>query len=91
MVKRQSGVLAVYAGRPLGSNSSEFALVSVWNEVSDIRAFAGEDWEKSVIPPEHLALIEESYIQHYDLFHSESQTFRGQRVSGGPRSRRRTC
>jgi len=73
MVKKQRGVIAVYAGRPVGSNSNEFTVTSVWKDLTDIKAFAGKDWEKSVIPPDELPLLEETYIHHFELFHGESQ------------------
>lgn len=72
MVRKQKGVLAEYAGRPVGSNSNEFTFVSVWKDLSDIKTFVGEDWEKSVIPPDELPLIEEAFIHHYEVFHRDT-------------------
>ncbi len=33
-----------------------------------MKAFAGEDWNCSVIPPDEIPLIAESFIHHYELF-----------------------
>ena len=73
LVKRQRGVLAEYAGRPVGSNSNEFTFVSVWKDLEDLKAFAGKDWEKSVIPPDELPLLEETFVHHFELFHRDAR------------------
>jgi quinol monooxygenase YgiN len=73
MVKKQTGVLAIYAGSPVGSNRDEFTVTTVWKDLKHLKAFAGDDWEKSVIPPDELPLLERTWIDHFELFHSESR------------------
>jgi len=64
--ERARGVLF---SRPFGSNSNEFVGVSVWKDLSDVKAFAGSDWEKSVIPADELPLLETTSTNHYELFY----------------------
>jgi quinol monooxygenase YgiN len=72
MVKKQAGVVAVYAGSPVGSNRDEFTVTTVWKDLEHLKSFAGGDWEKSVVPPDELPLLEATSIHHFELFHSES-------------------
>jgi len=69
LVTRQKGLIAFYSARPFGSNSNEFVGVSVWKDISDVKAFAGSDWEKSVIPADELPLLETTSTNHYELFY----------------------
>ena len=71
-VSKQEGVIAQFAGRPLGSNKNEFVFVSVWNSLEELKAYAGGDWEKSVIEPGEDALLEETAVHNYELFHKKA-------------------
>ncbi len=71
-VRKHKGVLAVYAGRPIGSNSNEFTFVSVWRDLSDLKAFAGNDWDKAVMLPSELPLLEETFIHHFEIFNKDT-------------------
>ncbi len=78
LVTKQKGLVAFYSARPFGSNSNEFVGISVWRDLSDIKAFAGSDWEKSVIPADELPLLETTTTHHYELFYVDDQKNRAE-------------
>ena len=41
----------------------EFAALSLWDSADSLRTFAGQDYEKAVIPPDA-----EPLLKHYDVF-----------------------
>lgn len=70
LVKSQRGMLAYYAGRPMESNPDEFLMVTTWASLADLRAFAGENWNRPIVLEEELPLVEQSFVHHYDVFGS---------------------
>jgi heme-degrading monooxygenase HmoA len=68
LVDRQRGLIARYSGRPVGGNATEFTMVSIWEDLDALKAFAGEDWEQSVVPEEERAVLAETFVHHYELF-----------------------
>jgi quinol monooxygenase YgiN len=69
MVKSASGMLGYYVGEPLPA-VPEFTVTTLWQDLDSLKAFAGENWNRSVIPPEEVPLIAKSYIHHYEVFRS---------------------
>lgn len=67
LVKAQPGMVGFYSGRPMGAASDEFVMVTVWDNLASLQAFAGTDWNRSVIPEPERPLLAESSVQHYDL------------------------
>ena len=67
MVKAAKGMLGYYVGRPVDPTDSEFTVTTVWQDLDAVKAFAGDNWNRSVIPPEEVPLIAESYIHHYEV------------------------
>ncbi len=61
--------IAEYAGRPYGSSSNEFTYVSVWKNLSDLRVFAGEGLGGIIDTTRRIALLEETFLHHFELFH----------------------
>lgn len=72
MLKNRKGVIASYAGRPYGSNSDEFTFITIWKDLDDLKAFAGKQWEESVILPDEIPLLKQTYIHHFEVFHKET-------------------
>lgn len=66
LVEAQKGLVARYSGRPTGSNTDEFVMVSVWKDLESLRAFAGQDWGKAVIPEEEHPVLRETFVHHYE-------------------------
>jgi heme-degrading monooxygenase HmoA len=67
LVAQQSGLVAQYAGRNRARSSTEYVYVTVWEDVESIRAFAGERWQEAVIAPGEEHLLENTWIEHYDV------------------------
>ena len=70
MVKAAKGMLGYYVGEPLDPAVPEFTVTTIWQDLDSLKAFAREDWNLSVIPPEEVPLIAESFIHHYEVFRS---------------------
>lgn len=70
MVKAAKGMLGYYVGEPLDPAVPEFTVTTLWQDLDSLKAFAGENWNRSVIPPEEVPLIAESFIHHYEIFRS---------------------
>ena len=51
----------------MDSASDEFVMVTVWDSLASLQAFAGADWNTSVIPEPERPLLAESSVQHYRL------------------------
>ena len=67
LVSRQAGLVAQHVGRPRDPSSTEYAYVTVWEDVESIRAFAGERWQEAVITPDEEHLRRDTWISHYGL------------------------
>jgi len=67
LVEAQKDMVAFYSGRPMDSASDEFVMVTVWDSLASLQAFAGADWNTSVIPEPERPLLAESSVQHYRL------------------------
>ena len=68
MVKAAKGMLGYYVGAPVDPGISEFTVTTLWQDLDSVKAFAGDDWNRSVIPPDEIPLIAESFIHHYEVF-----------------------
>jgi heme-degrading monooxygenase HmoA len=77
LMERQPGLIAFYAGRPMGSNQDEFTMVSLWQGLDALRAFAGDDFEQAVIPEPELANLVEVHVHHYEAFGTGGPAARG--------------
>jgi quinol monooxygenase YgiN len=72
LVEAAGGVVSWWAGRPLGA-AGEFVMVSIWQDLESLKAFAGPDWQREgVIPPDELPLLEETILHHYELIGSSA-------------------
>lgn len=68
LVEAQRGLVALYVGRPVGSNADEYTMVSLWEDIAALRAFAGDDWEQAVIPEPQRPYLQEVYVSHYEAY-----------------------
>ena len=75
-IQSKKGMIAFYPGQPLGPESNEFILVTVWKNqnVSEIRS--REDWAKMVFPVEAFPLLEEWNVHGYRSFGVMEQTLK---------------
>lgn len=65
------GMLGFVPGAPLGGDSREFVMITLWRDVEALRAFAGERWETPVVTPDEAPLVEEMFAHHYTRFDQE--------------------
>jgi quinol monooxygenase YgiN len=59
------GLVAYHAGVPRG-DSREFLMVTVFEDLDAVRAFAGDDYERPVLYGDTPDLIEEMWLHHYE-------------------------
>jgi len=68
-IHRIEGYLGAYLLRRDAGAEVEFETVTLWDSLDAVRAFAGEDYEASVVPPaarELLARFDERSV-HYEV------------------------
>jgi quinol monooxygenase YgiN len=70
MVKAAKGMVGYYVGEPLDPAVPEFTVTTQWEDLDSLKAFAGENWNRAIIPPEEMPLIAESFIHHYRILRS---------------------
>lgn len=68
IVKAEPGLVSVTVGRPTRWAPDEYVMVSVWRSVADIVVFAGENWNRAVIPPGMEKYVSECWVHHYENF-----------------------
>jgi heme-degrading monooxygenase HmoA len=68
LVKKQPGLVAYFPGKPLDDQNGEFVMITVWDSIESLRAFAGDDFNAAVIPPEEIPLLESTSVQHYTVY-----------------------
>lgn len=61
------GLVSVQVGRPLDDPPVEFLIVSVWDSLASLRAFAGHRWRDPIVFPGEAELVFESLVDHYEL------------------------
>jgi quinol monooxygenase YgiN len=59
------GLIAYHAGVPHG-DSREFLMVTVWEDLDAVEAFAGEDYTQAVLYGDTPELIEDMSLEHYE-------------------------
>ena len=67
-LERIDGYVGVYVLRDDGAEV-EFVTVTLWETLDAIRAFAGDDYELAVVPPEARRLLErfDERSRHYEV------------------------
>ncbi len=70
LVRKQTGLVAFYSGRPTGASTDEFVMVSIWRDLASLKAFAGPEWESAVIPEDERPLLRQTFVHHYEVIDS---------------------
>jgi quinol monooxygenase YgiN len=65
-VKAQAGCSHVTVGQSRWSEKPEFVVVTHWESVEALRAFAGPDWQQAVIVPEEQHMLARVFCDHYE-------------------------
>ena len=66
MTKAQAGCSHVAWGRSRWSDQPEFVVVSHWESIDQLAAFAGQRWREPVIEPEEEHMLAEVFCDHYE-------------------------
>jgi quinol monooxygenase YgiN len=67
-VQSGKGMIAFYPGQPMGKNSDEFVLVTVWKDLKGMEAYTLEQWARTILPEEAMPLVEEWRVDGYKSF-----------------------
>ena len=59
------GFLAVSILRPTKWSPDEYAMISRWQDETALKAFAGDNWNRAVIPPGMEKFVAECSVHHY--------------------------
>jgi len=60
------GLVDHWLGRPVGEGR-EWVVASLWTDLDAVRAFAGERWQEIVLNDEQRAMLEASWVHHYEV------------------------
>ena len=66
MVRTAKGCTHVTAGQSRWSEQPEFVVVTHWESVEAVQAFAGPDWREPVIEPEEEHMLAAVFCDHYE-------------------------
>ena len=66
MVQAHRGCSHVAWGRSRWSDQPEFVVVTHWDSVDSIEAFAGPRWQEAVIEPEEEDMLAAVFCDHYE-------------------------
>lgn len=67
-IQSKNGMIAFYPGQPLGPESTEFILVTVWKGRKGVEIGCQDEWIAKIIPHEALPLVEEWHVNGYKSF-----------------------
>lgn len=68
LVRKQRGLIHFFAGRPMPATPDEFAIITIWRSLDDLKAFVGNNWIESLIPEPERLLLESTSVLHYEIF-----------------------
>jgi heme-degrading monooxygenase HmoA len=64
-VAEAPGLLAVSIFKATKWAPNEYAMISHWENVDALKAFAGEQWNHAVIPPGMEKFVVDCWVHHY--------------------------
>jgi heme oxygenase (mycobilin-producing) len=65
-VDEANGFLAVSILKPTKWAPDEYAMISHWQDEAALKAFAGDNWNRPVIPHGMEKFVAECWVHHYD-------------------------
>jgi quinol monooxygenase YgiN len=66
MTKAAEGCSHVTVGKSRWSARPEFVVVSHWDSVEALQAFAGPKWQEAVVMPEEEHMLDRVFCDHYE-------------------------
>jgi hypothetical protein len=67
-LKSQRGMLGYYPGKPLSTDSREFCMIVMGKDLDSLNAAVGDDIAQVALLEDEATLVEESSVDHYELF-----------------------
>ena len=67
LMKRTPGLTQLIPCAPRADSPTEFAMVMVWESLTALKAFVGEDYQSAHIHDDEAELVRARRIMHYDL------------------------
>ena len=67
LVRDQPGFMGLLAAGPANDIDHDFVFATIWRDAEAVRAFFGEDWHVSLLPPGYSELIDACSVEHYEL------------------------
>ncbi len=64
-VKNHEGLLACHIAGPTQWNPDDYVMVTYWKNENSLAAFAGKNWNQTVIPPEMKKYPKSFSVAHY--------------------------
>ncbi len=64
----QQGLVAYYPGKPITEEAREFSMTSVWESMNALLNAVGDDWQQVVLLEDEASLVEETSVEHYEIF-----------------------
>jgi heme-degrading monooxygenase HmoA len=68
VVDGSPGLISVSIGKPTRWAPDEYVMVSSWHNVESVQQFAGEDWEKPMIPEDMRRFTKACWLHQYESF-----------------------
>jgi heme-degrading monooxygenase HmoA len=65
LVTAQAGS-QVTVGKSRWSDQPEFTVITHWDSIDALEAFAGKDWQQAVVEPEEEHMLAEVFCDHYE-------------------------
>jgi heme-degrading monooxygenase HmoA len=65
-VQAAKGLVSVSLGRPTQWAPDEYVMISTWESANSLCDFAGEHWNKAVIPAGMERYVTECWVHHYE-------------------------
>jgi quinol monooxygenase YgiN len=82
MVEKQAGCTHAAWGQSRWSDQPEFAVVTHWDSVAALEAFAGPRWQEAVIAPGEEDMLAQVFCDHYETASDETAS-EGKRSAEG--------
>ena len=66
-VNNAEGSISVTIGMPTKWAPDEYAMISHWQDVQFLEAFASEDWSQPHIPDGMARFVDEMWVHHFEV------------------------
>lgn len=67
-VEGKDGFISASIGKPTKWTPDDYVMISTWRDEKALRAFAGEDWNRAVIPGGMEHYVIDCWVDHFQSF-----------------------